>query len=98
VRFSIGKKLMTGFISICLILGAVSLIAYVQIQKVDSSYSDLVDRRMHILTDAMDIQVSATRQISGLRGMMLQEAHTEESVSISTEEINKLIQDITPQF
>lgn len=71
MRFTIGKKIFTGFLSAAVLLGAASGISYYFMNKVNDSYTDLINRRVTILTATKDIQVLALQQTNGLRGYLL---------------------------
>lgn len=96
---SVRKKIMIGFLSISLLLGVVSFISYSQIDRLDTSYSDLLNRRAIILSHAKDIQNSASQEISFLRAMLLKEEGAYDSLKEaisgmekSIKEVNKLLQ------
>lgn len=91
MSFTIGKKLMGGFLSIAVLLGIISFISYYNIQKVDDSYSDLVDRRAVILSNVKDIQNYASREISNVRGLLLEEEGSAEALSESIAGIDEKI-------
>ncbi|MEW9671093.1 ATP-binding protein [Ammoniphilus sp. 3BR4] len=71
MKFTIGKKLIIGFLSIAVFFGAISAIFYYYIAKVNDSYSDLINRRVQILSNAKNIQVLAIKQTNSLRGYLL---------------------------
>ena len=71
MRFTIGKKIFTGFLSAAVLLGAASGISFYYMNKVNDSYSDLINRQVTILTATKDIQVLALQQTNGLRGYLL---------------------------
>ncbi|MCP3764305.1 methyl-accepting chemotaxis protein [Domibacillus sp. A3M-37] len=95
MSFTIGKKLMGGFLSIAVLLGIISFISDYYIQKVDDSYSDLIDRRAVILSNAKDMQIYASREISNVRGLLLEEEGSAEALSESTAGINEKIKSTT---
>ncbi|OES45495.1 methyl-accepting chemotaxis protein [Domibacillus iocasae] len=95
MNFTIGKKLMSGFLSIAILLGIISFISYYNIQKVDDSYSDLTERRAAILSNAKDIQIYASREISNVRGLLLEEEGAADALSESTAGINEKIKSTT---
>ncbi|MCI2255598.1 methyl-accepting chemotaxis protein [Domibacillus sp. PGB-M46] len=92
MNFTIGKKLMIGFLSIAMLLGMISFISYYNLKKIDESYTDLVDRRAAILSNAQDIQMNASQGIAGLRGVLLQEDSAAEFLSESITNLNENIQ------
>lgn len=71
MKWTIRKKLMTGFFSIVILLVIVSGMSFYSLQKLNSSYSDLLDRRANILIHAKEIQVHATQLNSSLRDYIL---------------------------
>ncbi|MBU8880845.1 methyl-accepting chemotaxis protein [Bacillus sp. FJAT-29790] len=93
MRFTIGKKLMTGFLSVAILLGAISFISLYNIQEIDKTYSDLVDRRSPILKNAMKMQNNASREIASLRGVLLQEEGQSDMLSQSISDLNQNIKD-----
>jgi len=71
MKWTIGKKLITGFLSVAVLLIIVSGMSIYSLMKVDSSYSDLVNRRAKILNNAKDIQVNALRLNNSLKDYIL---------------------------
>ncbi|WP_255295248.1 response regulator [Bacillus sp. AFS037270] len=71
MRLTIGKKMFIGFLAAAIFFGSISLIFYYYITKVNESYSELMDRRVQILSNTKDIQVLALQQTSSLRGYLL---------------------------
>jgi len=88
MNFTIGKKLIGGFLSVAILLGVISFISYYNIQKVDRAFSDLVDRRAVIETLALKMEISASREISFLRGALLEEEGAPESLSQMITDLN----------
>ena len=68
---TIGKKIIAGFIGVLLILTALATYSYVQLEKVDGSYSDLIDEKAKILIMVKDIEITAKQVQSGLRGYLI---------------------------
>lgn len=81
MKFTVGNKLLGGFLIVAIILGAISSISYFNIKKIDSAYTDLVDRRSIIETHALNMEINASREISTLRGILLEEEGTEEELA-----------------
>lgn len=90
---SVRKKILIGFLSISLLLGIVSFISHSQIENINTSYSDLVNRRAVILSHAKDIQNCATREVSYLRGMLLREEEAFESTKAAVYGMNQSIKE-----
>ncbi|WP_181833101.1 ATP-binding protein [Bacillus taeanensis] len=105
MRLTISKKLIIGFLSAAIFFGGTSGAFYYYINKVNSSYSELINLRVTILTNAKDMHTLALQQTNGLRGYLLtrgpeflnelQTANTdlneliEETKSLVTEKENK---------
>ncbi|MBU8880843.1 methyl-accepting chemotaxis protein [Bacillus sp. FJAT-29790] len=95
MRMTIGKKLMAGFLSVAILLGAISFISFYNIQEVDKSFSGLVDHSTQILKNSMKMQNSAYQEISNLRGILLQEKGSIDGISQAIDDLN---QDIKASF
>nr|WP_066297179.1 methyl-accepting chemotaxis protein [Bacillus sp. FJAT-29937] len=91
MKFTIGKKLLGGFLCIAIILGIISAISYFSIKKIDKSFSELVDRRAVIVINSMNMEISASREISNLRGVLLKEKGSSETLSKSIADLNERI-------
>ncbi|WP_409304199.1 methyl-accepting chemotaxis protein [Peribacillus sp. SCS-155] len=91
MKMTIGKKLMGGFLIIAIILGLISFVAYYNLQKVDDTYSDLVNRRAVILTDTKDLQIAASREIAALNGVMLRQQAASGILSDAVREVNQKV-------
>lgn len=76
MKFTIGKKLITGFLAVAIFFVGISGIFYYYIKKVNNSYSELMNRRVQILTNAKDIQILAFQRTSSLRGYILTKSPT----------------------
>lgn len=74
--------------SIALLLGVTSSISFINIKKVNDSYSDIVNRRAVILSNAKDMQNSASKEIGGLKDVLLNEAGSAETVTESIAELD----------
>ncbi len=71
MNLTIGKKLIGSFLIVAVLLAGVSSISYYYLKQIDSSYSDLVDRRSVILANYQRIQIEAAKQSNSLRGYVL---------------------------
>lgn len=71
MTFSIRVKLLSSFLLISVLLGAAGIIAYVYMQIVERSYSDLIERRAEILLKAKEMQVQATQINNSARDYLL---------------------------
>ncbi|MFY0546391.1 methyl-accepting chemotaxis protein [Brevibacillus sp. H7] len=92
MKWTIGKKLIGGFLSVALLLVFVSGTSFYFLKKVDSSYSDLVDRRAKILFNAKDIQVNATQLNNSLRDYILtQNSDATKKMEDASNQLSKLV-------
>lgn len=91
MKVTIGQKLLTGFLILAVLLGMVSTLSYYQIQKINNSYSDLVDHRAAILANVKDIQFFASREISGLKGILNEEESSLEFLQTAIEQMDEKI-------
>lgn len=92
MKLTVGKKLLIGFMSIALLLVLTNAISFYSIKMIDSSYSDLVDRRALVVKKSKEIQNLASREISGLRGILLDEADAVESFEKIVAQLDDLIE------
>lgn len=71
MRWTIGRKVTAGFLSVVLLLVMVSGLSLYFLNKVDSSFSEVMNRRAVILLNAKNIQVNATQLNNSLRDYLL---------------------------
>ncbi|MEJ8547305.1 methyl-accepting chemotaxis protein [Brevibacillus borstelensis] len=71
MKATIGTKLIAAFFSIAALLAMTAGVAYYYFDQVDDSYSDLVNRRAVILSNAQKMQVLSVKQSNSLRGYLL---------------------------
>ncbi len=71
MRLTIGKKLIGSFLFIAILLGLSSVISYLSITQINTSYSDLVDRRSVTLVTSKGIQIDAIQMNNRLRDYLL---------------------------
>ncbi|GAA4714120.1 methyl-accepting chemotaxis protein [Brevibacillus fulvus] len=71
MKLTIGKKLIIGFLTVAIVSAIVSAVSLTSLKTVNSSYSDLVDRRAAMLVNAKEIQLNATQLNSYLRDYLL---------------------------
>ncbi|USB33070.1 methyl-accepting chemotaxis protein [Paenibacillus sp. YPG26] len=91
MKFTIGMKLIAGFLGIAVLLVIISFLSYTQLQRVDNTYSDLVDRRAAIVSSTKDIQNAASREISNLRALLLKEEGAADGMTSAYEELKAYI-------
>ncbi|WP_239619031.1 methyl-accepting chemotaxis protein [Cohnella mopanensis] len=71
MRITIGKKMISAFLSIAVLFGVVSGLSLFYLKKIDDSYSDLINRRVQILSNTKDMRASTLQQMSSLRDFLL---------------------------
>ncbi|KKI91996.1 hypothetical protein WQ54_11945 [Bacillus sp. SA1-12] len=71
MRFTISKKLIAGFLTVTVLFGAAIGVFYYYMNKINSSYSNMIDIRVNILSNVKDIEVLSTQQTNSLRGYLL---------------------------
>ena len=92
MKWTIGKKIMGGFLSVVTLLVIVSGISYYFLKKVESSFHDLVNRRALILVNAKEIQVNATQMNNSLRDYLLtQNSDAIRSLESASNQLTQLV-------
>lgn len=91
VNSSVAKKLFSGFFIITVLIGLISSISYYNLKRIDNSYSDLVERRAAILFTAKDIQTEVLQEMNALRGILLNEEESADSLSQSANKLDENI-------
>ena len=71
MRITIGKKLIASFLVIAILIGITSFLSYTSLQKVDQSYSKLINLDATMRFNAISIQVQVAQQTSNVRGYLL---------------------------
>lgn len=71
VNMTIGKKLISSFLIIAFLLAITGGISSYYLLQIDSTYSDLLDRRAVILANVLKIQVEVSKENNSIRGYML---------------------------
>src|SRR5690606_15389998 len=73
LRFTVGKKLWAGFLSVVLILVIVGAVSFLALKDVSNKYQFLIDDRLHKVV-LLEQQLKTQNQIaSDIRGFMLYE-------------------------
>ncbi|MGE5701244.1 MAG: methyl-accepting chemotaxis protein [Clostridia bacterium] len=97
MTLTIGKKLVSAFLSIAFLLTIVAGISYYYLSEVDTSYTDLTDRRAVILSNSQKLQVQAIKQSNSLRGYLLTEdKQFLDSLDSAYQQMNQLIETTLP--
>ena len=76
MRFTVRKKILTGFIIVSLLLTIISGMSIFFLQSMTNSYSDIIDRRVEIKTNMQDIVIKAQEQSLAVRGTILRDDST----------------------
>ncbi|WP_239565399.1 methyl-accepting chemotaxis protein [Brevibacillus fulvus] len=70
---TIGRKLLLSFTSVAVLIAVITVITYFNFISVKNAYSDLIDRRISVLNDLIEVKAMAAQQSSVLRGYLLTE-------------------------
>ncbi|MGM9945508.1 MAG: HAMP domain-containing protein, partial [Lysinibacillus sp.] len=73
MRFTVRKKIITGFIIVSLLLMIISGMSIFFLQSMTNSYSDIIDRHVEIKTNMQDIVIKAQEQSLAVRGTILRD-------------------------
>lgn len=87
IKFTIANKIIGGFMSVLFLFTVFSWIAIVQINKVDRSYSNLLERRSSVIENVQILKSEATEQENALRGLLLTGKHTYKDEYQTSQEI-----------
>lgn len=92
MKLTIGKKLISSFLIIAVLLGIASSISVYYLNQINEGYSDLVQRRLVILSNIQTVQKEVTKEFSRLRGYMLtKDQDSLDGLKSSYDNVNKLI-------
>lgn len=86
-KFTIAKKIVSGFLSVLLLFTIVSWIAMVQIKNVDWTYSNLLQRHSLVIENVQLLKKEMIVQENALRGFLL----TGDSSNVSLYEASDMI-------
>lgn len=76
IRLSIFGKLISGFLFVLLLLSIIAVIAIVQVDKADWSYSNLLERRNLVIENVQKLISEAITQENAIRGLIITEDET----------------------
>jgi len=71
VKLSIAAKIVSGFMAVLVLLGAVSWISIGQVSKVDWAYTDLLKRRDLVIENVRQLKAEVVVQEKAIRGLLL---------------------------
>lgn len=71
MKLTVRKKLIGGFLIVCLLLSIISVISIYNMKKIDQSYSDIVNRRVTVQANMKDLVHEALIQNVNIRGFLL---------------------------
>nr|WP_106783011.1 HAMP domain-containing methyl-accepting chemotaxis protein [Lysinibacillus timonensis] len=91
MKMTIRRKMLSSFLVLTVLLGAVCSLAYYEIQKINQSYSDLVQQLDTNLTNIKDIQLYASREISGLNGVLADDESSIDFLQSNIEELDQTV-------
>lgn len=93
-KMTIGRKLIGSFLIIALLLGVTGSIASIYLKKIDTIYTDLVDRRTIILSNVLKTQVEISKENSLIRAYMItRDAEFLDKLEKAYEDSSQLIHD-----
>ncbi|WP_062107371.1 methyl-accepting chemotaxis protein [Bacillus niameyensis] len=70
MKVSISKKLLLSFLSILVILTAIIIISFIQISKVDRTYTDLIDDKAAKLIKIKELNLAIITEQNSIRGYL----------------------------
>ncbi|WP_164744386.1 methyl-accepting chemotaxis protein [Paenibacillus xylaniclasticus] len=70
-RLAIATKIVSGFMAVLVLLAVVSWISIVQVDKVDSSYSNLLKRREIVVENVKQLKTETIAQENAIKGLLL---------------------------
>lgn len=93
----IGMKIIKNMLIVITVLGALNVASLYYIKKIDRSYSDLINRRLQIITLLQDLQTEVSEQNSKYRAYLLTENpdYLQQSLQVNVrivEKVNKAMQ------
>lgn len=93
-RMTIARKLIGSFLIVALLLGITGFISTLYLTKLNSTYTDLIDRRAVVLSNILKIQVGISKENSLIRAYIVTE-NTEflDKLSAEYDTATKLITD-----
>ncbi|WP_127533418.1 response regulator [Paenibacillus kobensis] len=71
MKLTIGTKLLTAFLLVSLFVAVAGGVFYYYMNKVNDSYSNLIDQQVSVLAATKDIQILVLQQTNDLRGYLL---------------------------
>ncbi|MED5018297.1 methyl-accepting chemotaxis protein [Paenibacillus chibensis] len=94
MRLTITKKLIGAFLIIAVLFGITSSISTYYLNKINKSDTDLIQRRLTILTNVLRAQKDVTKEFSRLRGYMLtKDSESLDGLNTSFDNVNSLIKE-----
>ncbi|PWV92073.1 two-component system chemotaxis sensor kinase CheA [Paenibacillus cellulosilyticus] len=71
MKLTIGTKLLSTFLFVAVFVAFAGIVSFYYMNKVNTSYSDLIEQQVSIVTTTRDIEVFALQQTNDLRGYLL---------------------------
>lgn len=71
MKLTVGKKIIGGFLSVCLLLVFISGIAITSVKQMNDSYSEIINRRVTIQLNMKEIENQVQTQNSNLMGYLV---------------------------
>lgn len=94
MKLTVTQKILTGFVSVSILLLAISIMSTIFLRNVTDSYSDIVDRRVEIQTNFKEIVIKAQEQSSAVLGSLIRDGEESRSTfNSANEDIDVLIEE-----
>lgn len=92
MKLTVRKKLMGGFLIVCILLSVVSIISISYMKQINDSYSDIIDRKIVIQNLIKDVTIETQNQALAMRGILLMnDQQSKDDLLASHEKITALL-------
>ena len=92
MKLTVRKKLISGFVIVCILLSIIATISIFSIKQINQSYSDLLDRRAVIIANMKDVMNQAMTQNINMRGiLLLHDQASEDNLKAANQKTNEII-------
>lgn len=91
MKVTISKKIILGFLTVISLMFLISSLSIFTMRAINSSYSDMIERRAVIVSTLKDIQLSLSQESIGLRGILINEEGAIDYITESSTSLNMQI-------
>lgn len=70
-KMTIRKKIAISFLSVTIILGAIGILSSINLMKINTTYTDLIDRKAVIISNTLKIEANLYKENSLMRGYIM---------------------------